>query len=163
MSKNTGAQVDMASADREDLDDILKIDMHRDLDAPRARVFEALTVPEQVAQWWGPAVNMVDGAEVDAKVGGRYIVHMSGENGEDFSMRGKIIELSPPEKLVIEFTRTFDDGSSRSTVLTLTLTEQGEGTRLHLLHTGFANLELRDGFNGGWAHSMQHLADLLAA
>jgi len=157
------AQVDMASADREDLDEILKIDMHRDLDAPRERVFEALTIPEQVAQWWGPAVNMVDGAEVEPKVGGRYIVNMSGENGEDFSMRGRITELSPPEKLVIEFTRTFEDGSSRSTLLTLTLTEQGGGTRLRLLHTGFANMELRDGFNGGWAHSLQHLADLLAA
>ncbi len=157
------AQVDMASADREDLDEILKVEIHRDLDAPRERVFEALTIPEQVAQWWGPAVNMVDGAEVDAKVGGRYIVNMLGENGEDFSMRGKITELSPPEKLVIEFTRTFEDGSSRSTVLTLTLTQQGGGTRLHLLHTGFANMELRDGFNGGWAHSLENLAGLVAA
>jgi len=157
------AQTDMASADREDLDEILKVEMQRDYDAPRVRVFDALTIPEQVAQWWGPAVNMVDGAEVEARVGGRYIVTMSGENGEDFSMRGEIVELLPPERLVIRFTRVFDDGSRRSTLLTLTLEEQGAGTCLTLLHEGFANLELRDGFSGGWAHSLEHLAQLLAA
>lgn len=159
-------QVDMASADREDLDEILKVELQRDLPASRERVFEALTIPEQVAAWWGPERDMVDGAEVEPHVGGRYIVHMSGENGEDFSMYGEIAEMSAPERLVIRFTRTFEDGSSRSTTLTLTLatldTEQGEQTRLTLLHTGFANLELRNGFNGGWGHSLENLATLVS-
>lgn len=157
------AQIDMASADREDLDEILKVELHRDLDAPRERVFEAFTDPALVAQWWGPDDDLTDGADIDARQGGRYVVNMSGQNGEDFSMRGEIVELSPPHRIVIRFTRTFEDGSSRSTLLTLTLEEKGTGSRLTLLHTGFANMAIRDGFFGGWGHSVVRLAELVAA
>jgi uncharacterized protein YndB with AHSA1/START domain len=35
------------------------------LDVPRARVFEALTTPEQVAQWWGPEGFNTEHCEMD--------------------------------------------------------------------------------------------------
>jgi len=156
------AQLDMASADREDLDEILTVELERDLPAEPGRVFEALTRPELVARWWGPSPEITKGADIDPRVGGTYVVTMTGENGEDFSMHGEIVEMAPPERLVIRFTRAFDDGSSRSTLLTLTLRAQASGTRLTLLHEGFANLELRDGFKGGWGHSLEQLDALMA-
>jgi uncharacterized protein YndB with AHSA1/START domain len=44
----------------------------RTFPATRERVFDALTKPEQVAQWWGPAGFSLPKAELDLRVGGTY-------------------------------------------------------------------------------------------
>ena len=49
------------------------IEVTRDFDAPTERVYEAFTVPDQFARWYGPVGFPVsrDTVELDARVGGR--------------------------------------------------------------------------------------------
>ena len=57
-----------------------EIRMTRLFNAPRQLVFEAMTKPEHVAQWWG---RLGDGysvpvCEIDLRVGGRYRFSIAG-------------------------------------------------------------------------------------
>jgi uncharacterized protein YndB with AHSA1/START domain len=42
----------------------------RIVDAPRARVYRAFTVPDHFASWWGPFGNSLDRVEFDVRPGG---------------------------------------------------------------------------------------------
>jgi uncharacterized protein YndB with AHSA1/START domain len=42
----------------------------RIVEAPRARVYEAFTDPDQFAAWWGPVGNSLSDVEIDARPGG---------------------------------------------------------------------------------------------
>lgn len=73
------------------------IELTRLFDAPRERVYEAFTDPEQFARWYGPVGFPVprDTIELDARVGGSQRFTMVGE--ADPSMRtsfdGKFTEV----------------------------------------------------------------------
>ena len=53
-------------------DDEYDIEIARDFDAPARRVYEAFTVPDQFARWYGPVGFPVsrDSVDIDARVGG---------------------------------------------------------------------------------------------
>ena len=50
----------------------LALEIKRRIDAPRERVFDAFTVPEQIVKWIGPAERDALSADVDLRVGGEY-------------------------------------------------------------------------------------------
>jgi uncharacterized protein YndB with AHSA1/START domain len=50
----------------------------RPFDAPRERVFEAWTDPEQVDQWWGPNGFTTETDELDIREGGAWRYVMTG-------------------------------------------------------------------------------------
>src|SRR5271163_3947810 len=64
------------------------ITMTRSFEAPRERVFEAWTRPEQIICWWDPSGVRLADCEVDLRPGGRF----------KFVNR----EIAPPERLVFE-------------------------------------------------------------
>src|SRR5262245_19381185 len=76
-------------------------------DAPRELVFEAMTKPEHVREWWG---RLGDGysvpvCEIDLRVGGKWRFVNKHPNGE-VGFRGEYREIVPPSRLV--FTETMD-------------------------------------------------------
>lgn len=115
--------------------------MERIFDAPRERVWRALTEPELVAQWWGRG-NRLDIERDEVRVGGhwRYIEH-AGSEAHGFE--GRYREVTPPERIV----RTFEwDGMPGYPVIdTLELVDLGDG-RTKLVSTSmFFSTEERDG------------------
>jgi len=79
-----------------------EIVMTRAFAAPRSRVFEALTAPEQLTRWlgvrggWELAV-----CEVDLKPGGAYrFLWRHGRDGTEMGVRGVYREIVVPERLV---------------------------------------------------------------
>ena len=56
--------------------------------APRQRVWDAWTKPEQMIRWWGKSTCRNPIAETDVKVGGRFRVQFWGEGGEHHSVSG---------------------------------------------------------------------------
>ncbi len=68
--------------------------------APRERVFQAWTDPEELKKWWGPDGYTTPSAEVDLKVGGSYRFAMKPPGGEVFFLSGEYREVRAPEKLV---------------------------------------------------------------
>ena len=99
------------------------------IDAPRERVWRAITDPKQIQQWFSPTTPW----ELSAlEVGGRFYVH----NAEtDTDMYVQVIELvDPPHQLV---TRSEPEPPETPHVTTYTLEEENGGTRLMLTYSGY--------------------------
>lgn len=141
-----------------------EIVLTRVFDAPRHLVFDALTKPELVKQWFlGPPGWSMPVCEIDLRVGGayRYVWRKTGR--QDMGMGGVYREIMPPERLV--HTEAFDDFPGDSIVTTV-LVEQGGRTTL--TSTGlYPSKEIRDavlksGMEQGAAASYDRLAELLS-
>jgi uncharacterized protein YndB with AHSA1/START domain len=95
---------------------------------PPAEVWEALTDPDQLEEWFANDV------ELDAQEGGEGVFRW--DNGEE--RHATVVEAAPGERLVLDWD---DEGT-----VELTLEEVEEGTRLHVRESSpqFATaLELR--------------------
>src|SRR5690242_8294878 len=71
------------------------------INAPAERVFEALTNPEQIVQWWGiegrfQATNL----ERDLRPGGKWVMRGTSSGGRTFQIRGEYREIDRPRLLV---------------------------------------------------------------
>ncbi len=60
----------------------------RRIRASPAIVFDALTQPEQIAQWWGPDAGPVLIAETDRRTGGRFRVRFRMLDGSEHESSG---------------------------------------------------------------------------
>ena len=78
------------------------------LDAPRERVYEALTEPTALAQWWGPKGFSTPWIELDLRVGGGYRFAMQPPDGELFHLAGEFLEVdaAEPPRLHLPLGRT---------------------------------------------------------
>ncbi len=98
------------------------------IDAKRERVWQAITDPEQIGQWFSPGTEW---RGTGLHVGGRISVYDAETDSE---MYVQVIDaLDAPRRLV---TRT-EDPPPHSTIWTLD--EEDGGTRLTLTHTGYEN------------------------
>jgi uncharacterized protein YndB with AHSA1/START domain len=72
----------------------------RVIEAPRQRVWDALTKAEHLRQWWGPTGFEVIRADVDLRPGGRF--HCGMRSIEGFKMWAMFAyhDVVPPERLV---------------------------------------------------------------
>ncbi|HMI44146.1 MAG TPA: SRPBCC family protein [Gemmatimonadaceae bacterium] len=115
--------------------------IERVFNAPRDRVWRAMTDPELIAQWWGRGNKLVV-ERFDLERGGhwRFVEHSDhGVHG----FEGRFAEVVPPERVV----QTFEwDGMPGHVALeTLTLEDLGDG-RTRLVTTSlFLTAEDRDG------------------
>lgn len=79
----------------------LDLVIERHIDAPARLVWEALTKPEHLKEWYMPrAWGRVSRAEMDVRPGGIIRIDIAGEGGQDFPNVGCILEVIPMERLV---------------------------------------------------------------
>jgi uncharacterized protein YndB with AHSA1/START domain len=139
------------------------IRIERIFDAPRDRVWKAMTDPKLVAQWWGRGNKLVvEKMEVERGGHWRFVEH-SPEGAHGFE--GRFAEVTPPERVV----QTFEwDGMPGHVALeTMTLEDLGDG-RTRLVSTSlFMTAQDRDGMvqsgmEGGLNQSYEALDRLLA-
>jgi uncharacterized protein YndB with AHSA1/START domain len=143
-----------------------EIRMTRLFNAPRGLVFEAMTRPEHVREWWG---RLGDGysvpvCEIDLRVGGRWRFVNRHPHGEA-AFHGEYREITPPGRVV--FTEIFEEFPDSVSVVTAELTEEGGKTRLTAT-VCYPSVEVRDmvlgtGMSTGARISYDRLADLVAA
>lgn len=75
--------------------------IERFIDAPRRLVWEALTKPEHLKEWYMPkAWGRVARAEMDVRPGGIFSIDIAGENGQEFPNLGCFLDVVPMERLV---------------------------------------------------------------
>ncbi|HEY4117400.1 MAG TPA: SRPBCC family protein [Byssovorax sp.] len=120
-----------------------EVRMTRLFDAPRALVFEAMTKPEHVKEWWG---RLGDGysvpvCEIDLRVGGKWRFVNAHPRGQA-AFHGEYREIDAPERVV--FTEIFEMFPDVVSVVTSTLTEEGDKTRLTVT-VRYPSNEVRDG------------------
>lgn len=107
-----------------------EIRMSRVFDAPRALVFEAMTRPEHIRNWWGRLGEgySVPVCEVDFRVGGKWRFVNRTPNGEDAVFYGEYREIDAPARVV--FTEIFEPFPDAVSIVTSELTEEHGKTRL---------------------------------
>ena len=104
-------------------------------DAPIEHVFRAWTDPDEVAAWYGPAGMQTprEKIQIDLRVGGRFELTMVSLDGErEFSIGYEIVELSPPELLVLRSDPMPEAGKDASTTVRIALEDLDGRTRMTL-------------------------------
>lgn len=127
------------------------------LDAPRARVFTALTEPAELATWWGPHGFTTRVTELDLRVGGAYLFSMQPPDGSTFHLSGEFLEIDPPHRLVYTFRWVEPNPDDRDTVVTLSLDAMEDATAVSLVQGQFATEERLALHHGGWTDSVERL------
>ncbi|AUX39707.1 ATPase [Sorangium cellulosum] len=142
-----------------------EIRTERIFNAPRDRVWKAMTDPALVAQWWGRG-NKVVIERMEVQRGGywRFVEH-SPDGAHGFG--GRYREVTPPERVVQTF--EWDGMPGHVLVETMTLEELADGrTRLvtvSLFHTteerdGMLHTDMAEGMNQSYAALDKVLAQL---
>lgn len=142
--------------------------LERSIDAPRHLVWEALTKPEHVKEWYMPrAWGSVAKCEMDVRPGGVFSIDIAGENGEEFPNLGCFLDVVPMERLVWTSMlfpgyrpAVFDDIPITAIV---TMETVGAGTRyvFTALHRDEADLEKNR--ESGWQQGTELAVDQFVA
>jgi uncharacterized protein YndB with AHSA1/START domain len=140
--------------------------MTRLFSAPRQLVFEAMTKPEHVKQWWGRLGEgySVPVCEIDLRVGGAWRFVNRHPKGEAV-FYGEYREITPPSRLV--FTEIFAQFPDSVSVVTAEFTDEDGMTRMTAT-VRYPSPDVRDmvlasGMSHGAGLSYDRLEDLVAA
>ena len=93
------------------------------IDAPQARVFKAFAEPAHLARWWGPNGFTSTFQTFELRPGGKWRFVMHGPDGADYPNENVFVEVSIPERVVLEHL-----SESHHFFLTITFTAQGSKT-----------------------------------
>ena len=107
------------------------------ISAPVERVWELISDGEHVGRWFADA-----GAQIDLQPGGAVALTWSS-NG---TVRGRVEAVEPPRRLAYRWLAAFNTEEeatpANSTLIEFTLTEEGDGTRVAVVESGFDALEM---------------------
>ena len=153
--------VDMKTADEKQG---RRVEIVRVIKASRQRVFDALTRPEIIQQWFGPETMTVPDAGADARVDGKYHITMQGSpapGAEERTARveGRYTLVDPYDAIAFTWIATWAPGEE--SLVTITLRDVEGGTEMKLVHEGFASDGSRDGHSKGWSGGLDKLQRLL--
>ena len=105
------------------------------VDAPPQVVFDVVSTPEHVREWWG-------GVETGLTATPGTVTEVAWGRGTDDEHTESlvVVDAAPPHRFAFRW--VFDDGddvatSTRSLLVTFELAAEGSGTRLRLTETGF--------------------------
>ncbi len=134
--------------------------IERIFDAPRERVFEAWTTPEQLNRWCCPKGFALPHSEGDIRPGGSFKTCIRSPDGQDHWVAGAYREIVAPGKIVFSHAWLDADGNpGHETVVTIRLDDLGGRTKLSLRQAFFTNESARDGHRGGWTEAFDKLAE----
>ncbi|MFJ6790003.1 SRPBCC family protein [Streptomyces angustmyceticus] len=147
-----------------------RIEREISIAAPVERVWAVLTEPEHVGSWFGQG----EPAPVDLRPGGI----MELDHGEYGQFLTKIVKVDPPHHFSYRWASAHPGEvavEGNSTLVEFTLTEEGDGTHLRVVESGFAGLRIPEdrrktaGYEShaaGWSGQVENIrryAEQLAA
>lgn len=140
-----------------------RIERETRIEAPVARVWELLTTPEHLGRWFGDA-----GAEIDLRPGGALTLIWE-EHG---TARGIVERVEPQREIAWRWSpltaqRGQELTEGTTTLVEFFLTEDGGGTHVRVVESGFAALRVGDAereesfrdHSEGWGIKLGHLAE----
>ena len=124
------------------------------VNAPAAKIFEALTDPERRKAWWGAEGRFqTTHVESDLRVGGRW--KMSGTGfGRPFMIEGTYREIKPPRLLIFTWLPSWQAGASE-TLVRFELAEAHGVTTVRVIHSGLSPEGVEA--HKGWAQILDWL------
>jgi uncharacterized protein YndB with AHSA1/START domain len=138
-----------------------RIEREITIEAPVERVWAVLTEPEHVGIWFGPGTA----TPVDLRPGGIQIL----DHGEYGTFPTRIEKVDPPYFLSYRWASAYpgvEATEDNATLVEFTLTPDGERTRLRLVESGFASLQIptdrqpfasRESHSQGWPEVLDKL------
>jgi uncharacterized protein YndB with AHSA1/START domain len=137
------------------------VEIKRHLKAPRDRVYAAWIDPEKLKQWFGPENVQTRDLIADARVGGEFRWDLINPEGDKMTISGVFRELQPNKKIVFTWKWEHDEvWKNRVSIVTIELSDAGEGTELRLRHEQLPTETLRDSHNEGWNSALDKLGKL---
>jgi uncharacterized protein YndB with AHSA1/START domain len=109
-----------------------RLTIERTFRAPRSRVWEALTHPAILDQWWAPKPWMAQTLHMDFRVGGYWHYAMNGPDGEQHFGRMSYLEIEPEQRFMAADVFADESGTAVEDLPTqtfeTTLAEEGDTT-----------------------------------
>jgi uncharacterized protein YndB with AHSA1/START domain len=142
-----------------------QVSIVRTFDAPLEQVWDAWVDPKQVAQWWGPEgfETPADSVVIELRVGGRYeLLMVDTRSGAEFPVLQEILEISPPELLVLRHEPMPEHGMLEPIVTRIELREQDGGTRVEATGGPYSP-EMGPNAELGWQQQLDKLERVLSA
>jgi uncharacterized protein YndB with AHSA1/START domain len=123
-------------------------------------VFDALTTPAGIAQWWGPDLGPVLLAETDVRIGGRFRVRFRMLDGTEHESAGEYLEIVEPKRLVMSWQWT-DGGEPEEagevSRVEIDLKRIEAGTEITFTHARLRTQVSRASHEQGWAGALDKL------
>ena len=123
-------------------------------------VFDALTTPDGIAQWWGPDAGPVLFAETDVRIGGRFRVRFRMLDGTEHESTGEYLEIVEPKRLVMSWQWT-NGGEPEETGevsrIEIDLKRIDTGTEIIFTHARLRTQASRASHEQGWAGALDKL------
>ena len=133
------------------------------ISAPAARVFAALTTPEQCVRWWGIEGRFQSTRmDSDLRPGGKWLMRGTrASDGGDFTVRGEYREIDAPHLLSFTWLPDWQDAATESLVR-FDLEEANGVTTLRLTHTGLSG-DAAKAHHQGWPAILDKLRSFVEA
>jgi uncharacterized protein YndB with AHSA1/START domain len=136
----------------------------RVFDAPRELVWKAWTDPSRAMAWWGPRQYPATSMEMDARVGGKWRMCLTGvEDGRALWQHGVFQEVDEPERLVFTFVWEEEGERGVENIVSIEFEDRDGQTLMTFRQTPFLSAGERDGHTGGWSSTFDRLDDYLAS
>jgi len=136
-------------------DSLPSVTIVRRIKAPPAKVWAAITQPEQMMQWWGPDAGPTLSVVADVRPGGRFSVVFRLLNGDEHNPTGIYQEVVPQKRLA--FTWDLPGKLERESLVTFRLEPFDGGTELTLTHEYLPDEEARKSHEDGWGGLLNKL------
>ncbi len=152
----------------------------RVFDAPVEEVWKYWSIPEYFKKWWGPKDFTCPFANIDFRVGGKYLVAMHGPAGSPFDKdmwsTGTYKEIIPAQKIVVSDSFADEKGNivpatyygmpgsfPIEATITTTFEDLNGKTKMMLNYPSTQGIakEMIDNMSQGWNQSFDKIAATL--
>ena len=136
----------------------------RNFSADPATVYAFVTQEKHLKNWFGPEGMSVTDVQLNLNKTGPWRATMVNADGQKYKVSGVVQNVSPPDS--VEFTWGWhDDADARgaNSKVRFEVKSDGKGgTDFRMVHTGLADQESADNYNGGWSSSFNKLERMAA-
>lgn len=138
--------------------ELSSVTLVRRIKASPAKIWAAITRPEQMVKWWGPDTGPTLRAEADVRPGGRFSIVFRTLDGEEYNPTGVYREVATDRKLV--FTWEWPGMPERESLVTFLIAPIDIGAELTLIHEQLPEAALAS-HEAGWNGLIDKLSDFL--
>ena len=121
-----------------------EIVISRVFDAPRELVWQAMSEPRHVVNWWGPRGFSTTTKRMDFRVGGVWEHTMHGPDGANYPNKSIFKEIVLHERIVYSHGGHRENGPGTSFVATWTFEDAGPGKTKLTIRQVFGSSDARD-------------------
>ncbi|MFZ0172755.1 MAG: SRPBCC domain-containing protein [Acidimicrobiales bacterium] len=132
--------------------------VRRVLPASPAVAYEAWLDVEAMAEWMCPYPARATRIELDARVGGRYVIDIEDE-GFELSVAGEYLLLDRPHRLSFTWTSSTWTSGEPDSVVTVEFEPHGDDKTLMTIRHEQLPADVVDGHERGWALIAQQLEE----